>query len=813
MTDYKSLLTSVYRNNDVWSFFVDCVNQVFNDEIVQAREKLLLIRSNSQTETVILQKGLKQLGFDPKSKFMTHDHIERLYMFINQYWPTHGTQSFVDFLGFVKNTRFTMDKLWTTDYETFITEQNIQFILEGNIVDGTGPYYPTSHVEMGYNIETYNLEGEEEVYDLFNRYAPINLVLLYLTGFIEAFTSLYLWAHHHDVITDKAICYPRDNEVLIGAYATDDVSSEAATAIYTKDTNNNQLSISNTVGFFRQQPFVFNRDSLAFTIDSSFRLVGTPKNEVRKWFDKTNPVGLVVYDGTNNLGLSMLPSSTIATTENGLIVNIDGTNYLMEYPKPLEVPEGILLTTDTDTLAAAVYTGDIPSGGLGINVETTMLNQLLLNDGTATVGETDGIMLNKVNDPFILKAVADFTPLSELLLPGLYVESDILEVLKKAVNLNIVVFNDALRGMLIEEPKVNWFKDSFNPQEHYLLLPAGTYISHATDLESDLALPVYIGDTLLDSTFTLNTPTVVFVEPTAETKIAQIELLPKSSYMNNPDIVENLVFNHDLDNGTSGFLGTGTITKIDDYLDCTITAGLFTTSNIRVIANNKYIISFWLKTTSTDFRFGITDINRNILRYEEPTVSSSDFVQYSMVIEDIPFNRLRLFIECPQFQFKKPAMFSLENSGNYNRLGDDISLDHNYLSASNFYLYMDYQTDNYGTLFEISNTVNSVEYKFRLMSDLSWYLFNNNVLDKQGSLQSVGNDPVIIKVNKKPEAFNITVIHNNITSQYTVGASLGLDINNNSIKKFKIGSTLDGQLYLNGFIKRWLYWPQNLGDF
>lgn len=150
------------------------------------------------------------LGFDYFSSTLQDDDYARIVAYIGKFWNFSGGDHFVDFMGFIKRTRFNIEQLWTQDighpgspsvtkeqanevdyYPDLLRSssylpkvwENMAFTLTDTVDPGNpGFYYPTSHVELEYDqLERPNID-KLDVMSLFYLLAPIHLVL-------ERFTS------------------------------------------------------------------------------------------------------------------------------------------------------------------------------------------------------------------------------------------------------------------------------------------------------------------------------------------------------------------------------------------------------------------------------------------------------------------------------------------------------------------------------------------------------------------------------------------------------------------------------------------------
>ena len=144
------------------------------------------------------------MGFDYFSSTIQDDDYARIVSYIGKFWKFSGGDHFVSFMGFLKRTRFQMEQLWTQeighpgdpsatsepandlDYYPDLVRtsaylpkiwENLTFDLNGVDQGLPGYYYPTSHVELEYNMLSRPNIDKLDIMSLFYLFAPIHLVL------------------------------------------------------------------------------------------------------------------------------------------------------------------------------------------------------------------------------------------------------------------------------------------------------------------------------------------------------------------------------------------------------------------------------------------------------------------------------------------------------------------------------------------------------------------------------------------------------------------------------------------------------------
>lgn len=187
------------NNNNYTYDFQDWVEvQVDGKEFVT-----LPVQTLHDRNTMIAQAS--NSGFDYFSSTLQDDDYARIVTYVNKFWRFSGGDHFVDFMGFIKRTRFEIEQLWTQDIghpgEPSVTDvpanendyypdllrtseylpkvwDNLTFNLGDRVDPGLpGYYYPTSHVELEYNVLSRPNVDKLDVMSLFYLLAPIHLVL------------------------------------------------------------------------------------------------------------------------------------------------------------------------------------------------------------------------------------------------------------------------------------------------------------------------------------------------------------------------------------------------------------------------------------------------------------------------------------------------------------------------------------------------------------------------------------------------------------------------------------------------------------
>jgi hypothetical protein len=80
------------------------------------------------------------------SSYMTRNRFVSLYRNIGDYWYSKGKVDFVNFIGYVMNSKVEVINLWTQDYKTFVPEDELTYA--NSPVYNFGTWYPTTHVRL-----------------------------------------------------------------------------------------------------------------------------------------------------------------------------------------------------------------------------------------------------------------------------------------------------------------------------------------------------------------------------------------------------------------------------------------------------------------------------------------------------------------------------------------------------------------------------------------------------------------------------------------------------------------------------------------
>lgn len=157
-----------------------------------------------QDRDVMIEQA-RNLGFDYFSNDIQDDDYQRIVTYLAKFWKNNGGDHFVSFMGFIKRTRFEIEQLWTEaigdpgqpsigttpanerDYYSNLLSRSEYLTKIWNRVDFNplltedqemrGAFYPTSHVELSYDVLDHPSIDKLDTLTLFYLLAPIHLVM------------------------------------------------------------------------------------------------------------------------------------------------------------------------------------------------------------------------------------------------------------------------------------------------------------------------------------------------------------------------------------------------------------------------------------------------------------------------------------------------------------------------------------------------------------------------------------------------------------------------------------------------------------
>jgi len=161
--------------------------------------KAVTVPMRTIPERGVMISNAAMLGFNFFSDELSDDDLQRIQRYVAAYWPHSGDANFIRFLSYVKNTRFEIRQLVTPSYgdplknaakEPYLYLEHFRPDMETWMhqrpsfgwdkpepPEGFGGVYPTSHVELTYDILEFPNPDFRGSTELFYFLAPIHLVL------------------------------------------------------------------------------------------------------------------------------------------------------------------------------------------------------------------------------------------------------------------------------------------------------------------------------------------------------------------------------------------------------------------------------------------------------------------------------------------------------------------------------------------------------------------------------------------------------------------------------------------------------------
>ena len=170
-------------------------------QVAATNETVDLVLPSNLKDRSVLIAGAQQHGFNYFSDTLSTQDYANINEWIEYYWPRGNTQSYINFMGFIKHVRLESDVLWTTEAGApagvaLADDPNDDYpFLEPNYgqlkpVWAGGDNYPTSHVQLRYDAIEFPNVDETDLIDLFYLLAPIHLVLRRMAWDLNAQVAL-----------------------------------------------------------------------------------------------------------------------------------------------------------------------------------------------------------------------------------------------------------------------------------------------------------------------------------------------------------------------------------------------------------------------------------------------------------------------------------------------------------------------------------------------------------------------------------------------------------------------------------------------
>lgn len=147
-------------------------------------------------ETLINES--RRHGINYFSDTLGDEDYARIVEWVEKYWPTNDT-NFVNFMGFIKNMRLDIHQLWSQeddDDEYPFLERFYSKTMYPNVLDQPDnaghKFYPTSHVELTYDVLLTPDPDFVDLIKLFYLMAPIHLVMERIVA--EVYAEVPTWS-------------------------------------------------------------------------------------------------------------------------------------------------------------------------------------------------------------------------------------------------------------------------------------------------------------------------------------------------------------------------------------------------------------------------------------------------------------------------------------------------------------------------------------------------------------------------------------------------------------------------------------------
>lgn len=237
--------------------------KIQDNAVTPTTSKLVSMSEWSRPDRSLIIKQVNNLGLKLKSAGIISDvSYLAISRFVGQYWFEKGTQSFMEFINFCLGTDFTLERLWTNDYSTFLPEGSAGI---GTPVWQGGTWYPTTHVAIvlqnGKGLGTLD---PDTLVQFFYEVANYNLVL----DSLESVYSMYITDDATFARNDAevvAIALLADNQVVISNIASYGVTPPPShnllglpTKVYTNDPTGTNYSTQFLLG--QPSSWMFDQD-------------------------------------------------------------------------------------------------------------------------------------------------------------------------------------------------------------------------------------------------------------------------------------------------------------------------------------------------------------------------------------------------------------------------------------------------------------------------------------------------------------------------------------------------------------------------
>jgi hypothetical protein len=175
--EVKDYLPRRERTTLILPDYMDSLQNVSIDELHDAAIRLRNIRRWNVMDPEYLEVFLQSLGLVFQTDEFDTETIRRFVKELPTFLELSGTKFYINYLGLVLNSVFTLDHLWSNNYIDFIPRDDIP----GGNEEG---WYPTNHVRLTVDAGLFGVLDTQTVVDLFYTLSSVPLVVQSLEQFL-----------------------------------------------------------------------------------------------------------------------------------------------------------------------------------------------------------------------------------------------------------------------------------------------------------------------------------------------------------------------------------------------------------------------------------------------------------------------------------------------------------------------------------------------------------------------------------------------------------------------------------------------------
>ena len=193
-TDFNAPVNSpnYFRSSDLISVYMRDVQKYVVSESQYLTNRAGDLRKWNRIPSEFLDQLLATIGCYLRLDQLDSEARRRLSFEWIRFTLYAATEYFVDFLGYIYDTHFGIEALWTKDYRNFVYFQEPP--------DWDDSYYPTNHVALLYKGDDWNVDDPNQrslIIDTFYKLASVPLVLEALAKKTREDFELYLVVADH----------------------------------------------------------------------------------------------------------------------------------------------------------------------------------------------------------------------------------------------------------------------------------------------------------------------------------------------------------------------------------------------------------------------------------------------------------------------------------------------------------------------------------------------------------------------------------------------------------------------------------------